>query len=1184
MSSRKTDFVHLHCHTDYSLLDGACRCDRLMPLVREMGMEAVALTDHGNLYGAAEFYQSAREHGIKPLLGCEVYMERDYKRADKPDRKQNKPFHLVLLAQNYAGFQNLCQLVSDAHLHGMHYKPRTDFEQLAARSEGLIALTACMQGVVPQALLNQGYEEARKWTGTLLSIYGRERLFVELQDHGLEEQRKVIPDLIKLAREFNLKTVCSNDVHYLRKSDSAAHDALLCIQTGKRISDADRLRYVPEKFYLKSPREMARLFAEVPESLSNTLQVAEMCEVELPLGDKARNHYPVYQMPAEAKTRCADNAARLREICQQGLRELYGVDCRHPEQAPDPSLARQLIERLDYELEIIGKTGFVDYFLVVQDFTNWALSRNIPVGPGRGSGAGSLVAYLTRITGIDPIRFGLLFERMLNPERVSPPDFDIDFCMRRRDEVLEYVREKYGRDSVGHIITFNTFGAKMVARDLARVLDIPYGEADRIAKMVPDDLGISVAEAVERSQDLRREAKNNPQVATIIEYGKVIEGLTRGTGTHAAGVIISDRALTDYVPVTLQEGNLTTQYPKDPIEKLGLLKMDFLGLKTLTVIDDAARNVRQSANPQFSLDGISLEDAKTFELLGRGRTVGVFQLESGGMQNLCRQFHISNIEEIVAMIALYRPGPMHFIPDYIAGKKDPGSIKYSHPLLEEVCRETYGIMVYQEQVMEAARVIAGYTLGEADILRRAMSKKDMKVMRKQRDTFIKRAWAENRIEARAAEEIFGILEKFAQYGFNKSHSAAYAMLAYQTAYLKANYPVQFMAALLSSELGNADKVAHFINECAAMEIPVLGPDINLSREDFTPVTGKETASIRFGLGAIKGVGDSAARAIIGERKARGPFADFRDFTARVDGRAANRRVLEALIKTGAFDSLGQERGGLLNGLDHALREAASIQRDRESGQASFLDLLGESEAPPPPADSPQTGANGSMPLNEKLRHEKELLGFYISGHPLDRFRGFDTAIDTFTGEDYRQLANRAPFRLCAVLSGVDKKISKKDNRPWAILHLATRAHTYHVHLYSGACARHMDKLELGAPFLVAGNVNQRNGEAVLAADTLQPLDSAISGVINKVTWVLKPDEPDGGFFAALREAAQARPGKARLEIGFLVEDNRLLLADTALSLKWQPRLAEFKRLKKHPAVLGALIETAPLPQPEPAWR
>jgi len=1184
MAKKDSDFVHLHLHTDFSLLDGACHIDRLCKHCCDYNMKAVAITDHGNLFGLTEFFQTAKKHGIKPLLGCEVYLVYDHKMTEKPERGQHKYHHMGLIAKNLKGYQNLIRLVSDAHTKGLYYKPRTDMEQLAAHAEGLIGFTGCLQGVVPQHILKGDIPGAKKALSTFIDIFGRENYFVELQDHGISEQQQVNKHLIPLAEEFGLKLVCTNDVHYVGKNDWAPHDSLLCIQTGSKIADEKRLRYTSHQFYLKSRQEMELIFGEIPHALTNTCEVAEMCDLEIPFGN---NLYPVYKAPEEIYSVHTTNIEYLKFLCVQGLKERYGVNYHDPDNADDPELAKTLAERIDYELSIIEKAGFIDYFLIVWDFIRWAREQTIPVGPGRGSGAGCLTAYVLKITDIDPIRFKLLFERFLNPERVSPPDFDIDFCMRRRGEVIEYVRQKYGSECVANIITFGTFGAKMIVRDLARVNDIPYAEADRIAKMVPDDIGITLDAALEKSTDLKYEVDHNPVAAKIIQEGRIIEGMVRNTGTHAAGVIISDRPLRELVPVTLQDGILTTQYPKDPVEKIGLLKMDFLGLKTLTIIADAQDNIRRTRNnPQFNIDKVPFEDDKTFQLLNDAKTVGVFQLESGGMQSLCRQFNISNIDEIVALIALYRPGPMDWIPDYVKGKKDPSTIKYPHPLLEEICKETYGVMVYQEQVMEAARVIAGYSLGAADILRRAMGKKKIEEMAEQRAVFIEGAKKHNNIESKKAEELFDILEKFAGYGFNKSHSAAYAILAFQTGYLKANYPVEFMAAALSSELGNADKVRHFIGECSVLNIPVLSPDVNESRDKFTPIIYDESGSgaIRFGLSAIKGVGDSAALKILCERDKSGPFKDFMDFAVRVDSRAVNRRVLECLIRSGAFDSFGKDRQHLFDSIDAIMSEVSAVQKDKACGQTSLFDLmdnsLNESNAP-----SACVNENGpTMPLREKLQHEKELLGFYLSGHPMNEYAGFDTAINTFREDEIEQLQNNETFRVCGIVDNINKRISKKDNRAWAFFNLTTRNSSIQLNLFPDAYMKFQHHVVEGNIIVVSGTIRRAadNDEVRFNVADIDTLERRLPSLIESVTIVLDVKTDINDFLKAFSDYLHAHDGFTKVRLLLKTSNSEGILTDIAASstCNFNPKtFREFLKMNSK-GVLGFKLDVPPPPKVE----
>lgn len=1196
MPSADKNFVHLHVHSDYSLLDGCCRIDKLIDRVTELGMSAVALTDHGNLYGAIEFYQQAKAKNVKALIGCELYLV-ETSRLEKKGRTDDEGktiFHLGLLAKNLTGYQNLLKLVSDAHLKGFYYKPRTDIETLAKHADGLIGFTGCLASLVPQHLLHDRYEDARKACGRFIEIFGKENYFVEIQDHGIPEQRKIIPGLLKLAEEFGLNVICTNDVHYVKNTDAGPHDAMLCIQTGAKIDDEKRMRFDGTQFYLKSRDEMAKLFAEVPESVTNTQLVAEMCDLSIPF-PKGSERYPRYPLPPEVKT---DRAGYLLQLCTEGLKERYGYDftavskkaivaerlaklvnlpAGQKPQAPDYSglaLDEELAVRMGFELSIINVTGFVDYFLVVWDFIAWAKQHGVPVGPGRGSGAGCLVAYLLGITNLDPIRFKLLFERFLNPERVSPPDFDIDFCMRRRGEVIDYVRKKYGDQCVANIITYGTLGAKMVIRDVSRVHNLAFADADRLAKMIPDELNITLEDAVTKSAELRDEVNKNPVAKKIFDQARVLEGMVRNTGKHAAGIIITDKPLDEFVPLTLQEGDITVQFDMNAVGKLGLLKMDFLGLKTLTVISDAVDNVRRTADPKFDIEKIPLDDPKAYTILNAGKTVGVFQLESPGMQSACKQVGVSNIDDINAICALYRPGPMQFIPDYARGKKDPSTVSYPHPLLEQSLKETYGIIVYQEQVMECAKLIAGYTLGGADMLRRAMGKKDAEAMAKERVKFVEGAKKTTGLTEKQANEIFDLLNKFAQYGFNKSHSAAYALVSYQTAFLKANYPVQFMAAVLTAELGNAEKVSHFVAEAEAMGLTVLGPDVNESREMFTPVGDK----IRFGLAGIKGVGELAAQKIIEERERNGPYADFADLIRRVDGRAINKRVLEHLVKTGAFDYSGAARKELFDGIDAAISGAAAQARDRAAGQHSFLDMLAEApaEIPATPNSSRHTSNASSedFPAHEKLVFEKELLGFYISGHPMNTYAGLSDAIDTFPVDELLAQADRTEFRLCGIASNLVKKLSKKDNRPWVAFTLATKKASLPLNMFADAYANYGTALAENALVLVQGNIIVNQEGARINVKECYPLDGAVCANVKKVRWLLRPAHRElNGFLRELRETLNKQVGDTRVEFAFVFDERIAPVAEASTALTWKLNAPSFQHLRAHPAVAGVQIET-----------
>lgn len=1247
------DFVHLHVHTDYSLLDGCSRIDRIFDRVSSMKMRAVAITDHGNLYGLFDFWNDSKKAKIKPLLGCEVYLVYDCKLTDRPERAKNKRYHMGLLAKNFKGYQNLTKLVSDAHTKGFYTRPRTDMEQLALHADGLIGFTGCMQGVVPQFILAGEMDKAREAMGRFVDIFGKENYFVEIMDHGLPEQQQLIPPLLKLAGEFGLKVVATNDVHYVDQCHNTAHDAMVCIQTGAKLADEKRMRYTSRQFYLKSQAEMMRIFSERPDTLLNTVAVAEMCDVKLPVG---ANNYPVYRLDAaievtqrpkfdailddyaelknklnvvagkpadfafseEKRASMRKNGSYLLDLCKKGLLERYGVDYDSPEAWADDAprgegraSPAELCRRVDYELSVIAGTGFVDYFLIVWDFINWARVNGVPVGPGRGSGAGSLVAYILKITDIDPIRFGLLFERFLNPERVSAPDFDIDFCMRRRDQVVDYVRRKYGEDRVANIITFGTLGAKMVVRDLARVHDVSFAESNKLAKLIPEELDITLDKALKDSPDLRAEVNRNPIAAKIIEEGEVLEGMVRNTGKHACGMIIADRPLTDIVPVTLQEGALTTQYPKDPVDKLGLLKMDFLGLKTLTVIDDAVQFVRRKKGlADFDIEKVPLDDRPTLDLLNAGKTVAVFQLESEGMQALCRQFSISSIDEIIALIALYRPGPMQFIPQYVAGKKDPRTIKYAHELMIPIAKETYGILVYQEQVMEVAKVVGGYTLGGADMLRRAMGKKIAEEMAKQKGIFVEGAAKTNGLRPDKAGEIFDVLAKFAEYGFNKSHSAAYGFLSYRTAFLKANHPVEFMAGVLSNEIGNSEKIAFFVGECESMDVRVLGPDVNISENIFTPVPGGERA-IRFGLGAVKGVGEQAAAAIVAERTASGPFRDFVDFMERMPENTVNSRVLECLVKSGAFDFAGDDRRHLLDSVEAVKSHVVSMRKDKAGGQGNLFDLLG---------DDSGGGAGGDLlnrkapPMGdaEKLQYEKELLGFYLSGHPLDVYAGLDTAAATIAGPVSAvsfSKHDRWPLRFCGIVTGLkkmftkEKTVERKDGtkiveppRAWAAFTLSTRDQNYEINVFPDAFETIKDAVDpAGAPVLAEGSQVIVDAEISWRADReswsvqafrMHPLASTLPGLIRSVLFLLHPVAESEDFLRRLAEYLHGEKGTGRtkVRIGFRLADGRVLKADVngALTGYISPELV--RELSRHPASAGLLFEAAPpVEKPPREW-
>jgi DNA polymerase-3 subunit alpha len=1073
----RDSFVHLHLHTEYSLLDGSIRMKELMKKAAEFKMPAVAMTDHGNLFGAVEFFQEAQRAGVKPIIGCEVYVAPG-SHKDRPPSRRESAYHFTLLAANETGYRNLVKLVTTAHLDGFHYAPRIDKEMLAMHSAGLIGLSGCLAGEINSAIQANNIEKAKQCAAEYRDILGRENFFVELHDHGMEEQKICNTALVPLARDLGVGLVAANDVHFLRRSDHEAHDVMLCIGTGKMVQDESRMRYLPE-LYFKSPAEMQQLFRDFPEAITNTLQVGERCNLELEFG---RSKYPEYPAPA-GKTR----EEYLRELCYQGLRARYGERA-----AADAELVR----RLEYELGVLEKTGFVSYLLIVWDFIHFAKEKGIPVGPGRGSAAGSIVAFVLGITDIDPLQFGLIFERFLNPDRVSPPDIDVDFCEARRGEVLEYVRQKYGERRVAQIITFGKLKAKSVVRDVGRVLGWSYRDADRIAKMIPNELNITLDGAVGKNAELKRAIANEPATRQLFEHAKVLEGLSRNAGVHAAGVVIADRDLSDYIPLChdVKGNDVISQYAMGPLNDLGLLKMDFLGLKTLTVIEDTLTLIRKR-EPGFSLKDIPLDDAAAFALYNRGETIGLFQMESGGMTSLSKQFDVKKLDDIIALIALYRPGPMELIPEYVKAKKGITPIKYLHPLLEDICSDTYGVMIYQEQVMAAASKLAGYSLAQADLLRRAMGKKDKEKMAKERKNFIEGCARTNKIPEKKANAIFDLLEKFAGYGFNKSHSAAYGVISYQTAYLKARYPVEFMAGLLSNEINNTEKISVFVAECKRMGISILPPDVNKSGLKFTPETSAlpvassqgagddahAQMAIRYGLAAIKNVGEAAMAMAIRERENGGEFSSLEDFCTRLDSRVANRKMLESLIKAGAFDFTGRDRAELVACIDESLNASAIAQRDRAAGQVSLFDE--QTQAATTARRQPIRAWNE----HEKLSYEKELLGFYVSGHPLDAYAA------VFAAKNYRPIASlgelddRAQFRIGGAVVEVEKKFTKKEGKPFAVMRLEDLMDTLEVVVWNEVYLKVAEILVPGRVVELKATLDKRDEMLRATAVDVKPL-------------------------------------------------------------------------------------------------
>jgi DNA polymerase III subunit alpha len=995
-------FVHLHVHSEYSLLDGACRIEDLCRRAAEVGASAVALTDHGVMYGAMEFYYAARALRLTPILGCEAYLAP----RGRLDRTAREEAHVTLLAADLIGYRNLIALVSKGFLEGYYYKPRIDLELLARHNDGLIVLSGCMSGLVAAPLLRDDYATALRNAKTYVEIFG-DRFYIEVMRHGMPEQEAINEGLIRIGRELGVGLVATNDSHYLEQKDAAAHDVLLCIGTGKTVSDENRMRFYSDQFYLKTPDEMRELWSDLPEAAENTVRIAERVDIRIP---EKIFHLPQYPVPQNPESPERSDAEYLRELCERGMVERYG-ELRVRE---DPALR----ERLEYELGVITKMGFSSYFLIVWDFIKYARDHGIPVGPGRGSAVGSLVAYSLKITDLDPLRFNLMFERFLNPERISMPDIDTDFCVDRRDEVIAYVTEKYGRERVAQIVTFGTMAARAAIRDAGRALGVPLPDVDRIAKLVPSGPGgFSIKRAVEQIAELKAIYASQPEIRKLLDTAKEIEGLARNAGTHAAGVVISAGPLTEYTPLCrFGDGGVNTQYDMDSIERIGLLKMDFLGLRNLTVMDNAVREIRRTVDPQFDLESIPIDDTRTYRMLGRGETVGVFQLESEGMKRICAELQPSEFGEIMAINALFRPGPMELIPQYIAVKHRRSKPQYLHPKLEPILSETYGIPVYQEQVMRMAREVAGFTLSEVDELRKVISKKQKEKLPFYQEKFVTGAATTSGIDRVLAEKLFHYIEPFAGYAFNKAHAAAYSWIAYQTAYLKANHPLQYLAALMASVKDKTEKLAEYIDEAKRLGIEVLAPDVNESLVDFTVVEG----AIRFGLAAVKGVGESAVRNVIETRDRGGRFTDLFNLARRVDAKQVNRRVFEALIKCGALDGIPGNRAQKLAALDTALELAARATRDAQLGQVS---LFGETSAQAPTL-APKLPSVAAPTTREMLAWERETLGIFVSGHPLSEIAPLLARAGAMPIKDLRELADDAAVTVAGTVTGVRRSLTK----------------------------------------------------------------------------------------------------------------------------------------------------------------
>jgi len=1146
-------FVHLHCHTEYSLLDGANKVDKLFERIKALKQPAVAMTDHGNMFGAVEFYREAMSHGIKPIIGCEIYVAPtsrfEKKGVDKGPKEYNN--HLILLAMNKEGYRNLCKLVSLGYMEGFYYKPRIDKDLLRELNSGLIALSACLQGEVSQALNYGVYEKAKAAAETYATIFG-DRYYIEIQDNKLAEQEKVNRQLVELAKELSIPVVATNDCHYGERADFHAHDVLLCVQTGKTVSDDNRLKIETDELYLKSADEMNQGFDYCPGAVERTLEIADRCNVDIEFG---KYHFPNFTPPKEISL---DDY--LDELAHQGLEQrLEGII--------DAELRKSYVERLEYELDVIKRMQFPGYFLVVADFINYAKENGIPVGPGRGSSAGSLVAYALKITDLDPIRHVLLFERFLNPERRSMPDIDVDFCIRGRAQVIQYVKDKYGADRVAQIATFGTLKAKAAIRDVGRALGLSFAETDAIAKLIPapkQGFDYPLTEAMKMEPRLGEMMKNDPRIKTLMDHALRLEGLVRHASTHAAGVVLSNLPLVDHLPLFVdKEGGIVTQYDMSCVEKIGLVKFDFLGLKTLTLIHDCLKLIEITRGETMDVNRLPLDDKKTYRTLCNGNTTGVFQLESTGIREMTVKIRPNCFEDLVAILALYRPGPLDsgMAEEYIKRKHGKEKIKYLHPLLDTILKDTYGVIVYQEQVMQIAQVLGGYTMGDADILRRAMGKKDPQEMAAQRERFVDGARAK-KIDEKKATEIFDQMETFARYGFNKSHSAAYALVSYQTAYLKTHYPVEFMASLMTSEMGDTDKVIKNLSECRAKDIEVLAPDVNESRADFTPIGDK----VRFGLAAVKNVGEKAVEVILESRSKDGPFSSLFDFCRRVDMTAVNRRVIESLIKCGAFDATQVSRARMIGALDDAMKTGQSHQRDESSHQIDIFAMLGTpAKGASKPGDVyPQVTEWTSQ---ETLAFEKEALGFYITGHPLDKFDRVLNRITSGTISVLKEKAQPGEIKMGGVVSALKLRNTKKGDR-YANFNLEDKTGFIEVITWPDTYKRSAELLGADDPIFVKGRLEVGEermqviaNEVVLLAEAAKNqknghANGKSNGNGEKIHLYVRESEVSADELVRLRDTLLDYPGPATVYLHMLASAH----GETIIELPEQVRIASSQEL------------------------
>ena len=1151
-----TDFVHLHVHTEYSLLDGACRIKDLVKAAKEKGQTALAITDHGVMYGAVEFYKAAKKEGIKPIIGCEVYVA-PRTRFQKIKEYDGEYRHLVLLCKNDVGYRNLIAMVSKGFTEGFYSKPRIDEDLLAEHSEGLIALSACLSGEIPKALINNDYEKAKETALKYNSMFGQGNYYLELQDHGLQEEQRIMPQIIRLSRETGIPLVATNDVHYIEKSDSAVQNILICIGTNHTVNEKSGLEFETEEFYLKTGDEMAQNFPEV--ALSNTVKIAEMCDFDFEFGN---TKLPFYDIGDK------NHFEYLTELSIEGAKRNYG------------EITPEIKQRLDYELGVINKMGYVDYFLIVSDFVRYAKSESIPVGPGRGSGAASIVAYCIGITGIDPLKYNLLFERFLNPERVSMPDFDIDFCYVRRQEVIDYVIRKYGSDHVAQIVTFGTMAARAAVRDVGRAMDIPYATCDRIAKLIPQELKITIEQSLLKVPELKKEYTGDPTVKALLDMASKVEGMPRHASTHAAGVVITDLPVAEYVPLATSDESVVTQYTMTTLEELGLLKMDFLGLRNLTVIDDTVKMIRRN-NPEFDINKIPLDDVKTMKMMSRGQTEGVFQFESGGMKNVLMSFRPEKIEDLIAIISLYRPGPMDSIPKYIENRHNPHKIKYSTVLLRPILEVTYGCIVYQEQVMQVFRSLAGYSLGRADIVRRAMAKKKHDVMEKERSAFIygdKNAdgtvscegCVARGVSVEAASKIFDEMSAFSSYAFNKSHAAAYAFVAYQTAYLKCHYEKEYMSALLTSVLDNQSKLGRYMAECIKNGIKILPPDVNLSERNFTPTVD----GIRFGLLAVRNIGGNLVERLITER-GKGKYKSVYDMCDRLFGLDLNRRAVESLIKSGALDCFNLSRRALLQGIEQLMR---SIEADKKYTMHGQMDLFGNASS----GESKHFKIVDidEMPQFELLANEKEVTGMYISGHPLEQYsgalsqKGLSKTFDLNDSEKATRLDGKM-VSIGAMVSKIRRKATKND-QTMAFVEIEDMYGSVNVIVFPKSFEQYAETLKQGAVIKVVGRVScKESGEVDVIADRIETLTKGkVLTNTNASQSEVKPKQEASkykkGLYLRVTSMSSAEYIKARELLDNLIGDIPVIIKETESGKAYRSPQSSWVSIDK--SVLSSLYD------------